>query len=1131
MDYVTTEFEEYKAPLTGEIIKFNPSSHAFCILKTPSDDEFNDLLKNYASARVEIIWRELLQPLQGNSKNPLLRVFAACHSSRKISKKHSSTYISAYHYNKAAGKGTTLKSFQYLQSVSLKQQKILADKIKPDTPEQARLVLKKSNMFSNDSIGDRFIEDTIKPQKNNFAKVINAAASLINNAANNSKTLHKKQNPRNSLEFLSYLHAQGYILFPYIKKLTEDKFAYWMLHKNNINHCENPELVNPETYAFVNTIREASGATGSEKRLGSAARAMVKSSTFTKVEHTSDELLNRLTELNEENISNNSSSPEQTLRQYGSAFNTYTNMVRDIFNSKHSNSKIKLKHRKYTRNLKRSIDDMVDFSQYSDKMPELKVWTELFSIFCLSINDSQVQVRTSASRHFLDWLSSLEHIPESPLKIIRSLHINDYGEGKTIRNFLKNRSPTKTCNRHLTMYRQFFDFCHDVLYKIPENRESLQRFSNPIDPKWDRFQELSYIGTKRTPIESRVMEELRSLIVEDDYAFPKKAFKFTYAHLTNHKTNEYELNVFCPSIANLLYFMLWIPTRKIQAQLLDSGEGDDLVYDFDKNVLIKNKTKIGNEKGRHEGLLQKLPSGVLGITDVLGLHITTNKTSEDGYDIPWVCDELLGALKNQYQWLNKYAPYPEKRGREALGKIMTKESEETGKKFYCLFRDPSQVTSDDQSIPAATHNISKAWGLLCQEAEKRINEKLPSAHSKVSLTKTSQGMVRSRYDIHTLRVSGITDLLEKGVPLGIVQKFVAGHKTYVMTLYYDNPSHAKVREYLESARSQDNNVSDFNFIESEIGELTDHLVTNQKYDNLSYTAFDALKNNAGIASVKLSGICPGGSCEEGGIDLYRDRSTPVPAGDRGPSCPQCRFWITGPMFLLGQVIEGNQLIRKIKKKVAAIDIIRESIIDAEESGNAPLYNKLSGREDRELRILSNMLTEWSERMKFYEASTNKLDTWIAYKEKKDNSNSDLPISMFSRSTEEEIRYGFSESSDLELTHFISTVSEFLPEFVDSDDTSVPDLEQAIARFMATNDLGDAMFRLNDDQRLHATNLMTEFLINTVGVNDADTILKGEKRLKDFPSLKEEIQHFVQKSEKKLFTLESKTTISLKAEST
>lgn len=1128
MDYVTHVFEEYTSLLTGETVQFNPSNSSFCILKTPSKEEFEELLKGYVSAKIQLTWRELLEPLNksiSKINGDRIRLFAATKSSSSNTK-YMPTYIFADSYAKAMGEETSYKCHLKVESFSIEEQKRLADRIKPTSLEDAKKLLKVGSFHHNDPLGTKFIDEVIKPH-DDFAKSINTLASLLNEVVADSgiksqryKRQHSNKTPRNTLEFLSFLHAKGYVLFPYVRKLSSDPFEFWMLHKNNVRHCEYSEFVNSNAYNFVNRIREASHATRANKRLASNAKTMIKASTFTRVEQISDEFLDRQMTLYEENYQSSFSSEDKT-RNNGSTFNAYTNMCRDLFNAKHNNPTLKLKHRKYMRRTKKTIQDLADFSSYSEKMPELKLWTELLSGFCLSINDTQLQSRTTSSKYLLDWLSQLNQIPRSPLEIIRVVHINDYAEGQTLRNHLKNRYSLKVCNRNLTMYRQLFNYCHDILYKDPDNRESLSKFMNPIDVKWDRFAESSSSGTKRTPIESRIMKEIRSLIVEEDYAFPKKAFPFSYVHLTNHETGEYEHNVFCPSVANLLYFMLWIPVRKIQAQLLDSGEGDDFIYDFDKKELIKNNNKIGNEKERKEGLLQKLPSGVLGITDVLGLHITTNKTSKEGYNIPWVCDELLESLKNQYQWLRKYSPYPEPRGRDSLGKYFTEESIATDKTFYCLFRDPSQKRADDQSKSVATHIIKKAWGLLCEEAEKRINKKLPETQSKISLTKEGSPK-ESRYDIHTLRVSGITDLLDKGVPLGIVQQFVAGHKTYVMTLHYDNPSHEKIRAYLEAARSKDSKVSDFEFIEAEIDQIIHHFVTNQAYDNNGYTAFDTLKKNAGIVSIKLSGICPGASCEEGGLDPYKKYGVPVPVGDRGPSCPQCRFWITGPMFLLGQVVEGNQLIRKIKKKVTAIDKIRESIIDAEDNSNAQLYNKLSGREDRELRILSNMLTEWSERMKFYEASVTKLDAWIEYKNNNQDETSNLAVPMFTKSTEEEVRYSFGESSNLELTHFLSTVSEFLPEFIDSDDTSVPDLEQAITRFMAMNNLGNIMFKLNNEQRLQATNLMTDVLISNVGAECAEDLLNGDAVLSEFPELSNQISELVSKSEEKIFRLDANT---------
>ncbi|MBF4323457.1 hypothetical protein, partial [Vibrio anguillarum] len=103
-----------------------------------------------------------------------------------------------------------------------------------------------------------------------------------------------------------------------------------------------------------------------------------------------------------------------------------------------------------------------------------------------------------------------------------------------------------------------------------------------------------------------------------------------------------------------------------------------------------------------------------------------------------------------------------------------------------------------------------------------------------------------------------------------------------------------------------------------------------------------------------------------------------------------------------------------------------------------------------------------------------------------------------------------------------TVSEFLPEFIDSDDTSVPDLEQAIARFMAMNNLGDIMFKLNDEQRLQATNLMTDALISNVGAECAENLLNGDVALSEFPELSRQVIELVSKSEEKIFRLDANT---------
>lgn len=51
------------------------------------------------------------------------------------------------------------------------------------------------------------------------------------------------------------------------------------------------------------------------------------------------------------------------------------------------------------------------------------------------------------------------------------------------------------------------------------------------------------------------------------------------------------------------------------------------------------------------------------------------------------------------------------------------------------------------------------------------------------------------HDIHTLRVSGITDLLDRGVPLNIVSEYVAGHATYIMTLWVPVPHQGRCGKF------------------------------------------------------------------------------------------------------------------------------------------------------------------------------------------------------------------------------------------------------------------------------------------------------------------------------------------------
>ena len=388
----------------------------------------------------------------------------------------------------------------------------------------------------------------------------------------------------------------------------------------------------------------------------------------------------------------------------------------------------------------------------------------------------------------------------------------------------------------------------------------------------------------------------------------------------------------------------------------------------------------------------------------------------------------------------------------------------------------------------------------------------------MQLVTTVGGRNRVLHDIHTLRVSGITDLLDRGVPLNIVSEYVAGHATYIMTLWYDKPSPGQIRQVLKNceATAGRSTAAIPKFTEAEAFEMRDYLVTNSSYQGM-YTGFDAMTDNAGLLQFRLGGICPGTRCEEGGI-TGNGRIAAVPVGDRGPSCPQCRFWLTGPAFLLGQCIEGNQLILKIRKKIQGLDKLRDSILEAEDEKNFAQADLLRGQADVEERQLNDMLTEWWHRMKLYEASVHKLEDYKRFL--KGERGADVPASqlvLVADQASEDLTFSFKQSTQLELEHFLSTCAELLPDYALESKAVALDLEMAVGKFLAINehsDLTNMYFKLTDEQRLSAANLAVELMLGAAeDPSQASALLEGRTPLSSLPHLQKGLSELLLASSK------------------
>lgn len=914
-------------------------------------------------------------------------------------------------------------------------------------------------------------------------------------------------------ELLGMCVRNGWLLFPFVHQSSGIGLHYHLSHRANIRSHFSAEYRPQESEQLLLDISSMEVTKSTEVGREHHIRNLILASNFRSVEQSTTGLFQACIDLALE------ADEPMTVQAAGMLRKTYNALLK-LHNARCPAApaqKLLAGARE-----KVSLDEFASFGDLRKQDPRLIKWCDWFELFVRDTKDTQGQVRKTACTEFAGFLSSLPMPPQSPLEITRA-HINDYSVGSTAcyRGYLAQKlSSVSARNLRLQMLGQLFDFVKErMVARHRGDPRDAPWFAQPVDLKFDRFSDVLKSGTTRKAIAAHVMEEMREVLTADDYAWPKS--QGSWAHLVNEQTRNLEF-VWCPSPTILLYTLLTLPLRSLQGRLFDSGEGDTRVFDFDKCVMVPNPKQIpidgAIDHGRREGVFQVIPSGMLDVVDIVGVWVPVNKSSDKGYHIPWVSDDFLRQMRYQHEWVRQYAAHPNAHGIiEVQGHRNHPEEWVKGQaKFFCLFRDPTVENIYDPSLPVSKQKLLKLWVELCAETERRINSKARNEGRRIKLVEPSAGgKFRAIHDIHTLRVSGITDLLDRGVPLNIVSEYVAGHATYIMSLWYDKPSPGKIRQALKAAEAAAGGASAAipKFTDDEVNAMRPYLVGNSSYEGM-YTGFDAIGENAGLLQFRLAGICPGTRCEEGGI-TSNGRIAAVPVGDRGPSCPQCRFFLTGPAFLLGQCIEGNQLILKIRKKVQALDTLRSSILELEDAGDFGQADVLRAQTDVEERHLNDMLTEWWHRMKLYEASVHKLEDYRRFLKEKQSGGEHLMLVADTPS--DALSFSFKQSTELELEHFLSTCAELLPNYAQESKAVALDLEMAVGKFLAINDhkeLTSMYFTLTDDQRLTAANLAVELLLGSAeDPSKAADLLEGRTPLKTLPNLQKSLADMLMTSSK------------------
>jgi hypothetical protein len=385
--------------------------------------------------------------------------------------------------------------------------------------------------------------------------------------------------------------------------------------------------------------------------------------------------------------------------------------------------------------------------------------------------------------------------------------------------------------------------------------------------------------------------------------------------------------IWFPGVAVMTELLLTLPLRSFQARFLDSGETDEHRVTFDDGPpsLVRNTAPCA-VKGRREGVFYVFDD--MSGAPSLGIHVNTNKTGADrdaGYEIPWCSRELTDALLLLLEWQTRHNPQPASipcLDKPDFKSLKNPEIIAGVKRTVPLFRDPD----DCDGWPVSREKLADHWNRLTAATE----DELTAAGRTARLTEVKAwrggDIVRrvSAYDIHTLRVSGITALIEAGMAPDLVQQ-VAGHSTVVMTLYYNKTRASALNSSIAAAIEKTADLlDDPSAAESDYDSLRARLFNTGDHSEALSMLDDLRGRGDGGVRVMFHGICPGADCSTGS-------RTGGPL-TRPAACPLCRHRLTSPAFLPGLVQNANSLMHEMRRVGRDISALNEESRRIEDAG-------------------------------------------------------------------------------------------------------------------------------------------------------------------------------------------------------
>jgi len=596
--------------------------------------------------------------------------------------------------------------------------------------------------------------------------------------------------------------------------------------------------------------------------------------------------------------------------------------------------------------------DSTDFT-YLDTLykdyPQFEEWIKLANIY---LSEEIAQKRKSvdqfekAIKFWLEFLATLKNPPLTPMDTQRKKHIRDVLKPGSMKHFFYHSETWKRNSRYkndaLRKVEKFFDYLRDNFYpELPKLLSQNDRYYSGSQPN----------KTVRKRIPRSLLAIAKSFLL-DDLSYIK-TFKGSNVIMYNQKSGKWERGWWLGH-KYLMTIMLFLPIRNKEGRWLDSGELDEFIIDYEKMDYIKNLSPYAI-KGRKSCVLQ-IERDPVTYEKYFVVYVSTNKTGSP-YIIPYAPPEVIEAIKGMQEFNKKWGtPVIEpSKAVDRKGKDINRTS-----KLYpevCpLFRMPpsSGRVSLDQAISA--ESIMGFFVYLLEG----IENVLKNEGREITLVTKNGQYKKPMFDIHALRVTGISELIEAGVPVDIVSEFVAGHANQVMTLYYNVMKHTRVKETLEKARKDIDTNSSIKDLLDDLDGFEDYILVNET-DGDKTMAMHLMSEEDSFPEISLDGICPGAVCSE--------------FGREDKCCPKCPVWITGPAFLVGQTLKINKLIYLIRKKAEELSSYRKERIT---ENNMLRKQNLVADEEFATEQMEQLLSEWGLRYRFIQRSMAIVDNYKEY---------------------------------------------------------------------------------------------------------------------------------------------------------